>query len=343
MKAAVCEEPRKIVIKNVEEPKLKDDEVLVKVKSAGISRSDVLAYMGMYPKVKYPIILGHEFSGEIATVGKKVADLDYGDEVIVEPLLSCGECDSCLSGNHNLCRSVSMLGFHIPGAYAEYVTVKASLVHRKDETMSFDEATLIGPLASSIHAIKQAGISIGDQVVILGAGGVGLIALQIAKLAGASVIIMDEDSERLHFAADLEADYVISPSSDDAKELIMAVTKDKGVSFIFESTGDPKNLVKAVDLVCKGGKIIMMELIENSLDLLPLNEIILNEITLMGSVTHCKDFPLAIELVNSGSVNVNSIVSLYYEFDEIPKAFEILSQKSNEIIKAMIKFDAEES
>jgi threonine dehydrogenase-like Zn-dependent dehydrogenase len=95
--------------------------------------------------------------------------------------------------------------------------------------------------------------------------------------------------------------------------------------------------------VCKGGKIIMMELIENSLDLLPLNEIILNEITLMGSVTHCKDFPLAIELVNSGSVNVNSIVSLYYEFDEIPKAFEILSQKSNEIIKAMIKFDAEES
>lgn len=342
MKSAICEEPRKIVIKNVEEPKYKQDEVLIKVKSAGISRLDFLTYMGKYPKAKYPIVLGHELSGEIVAVGKKVINLEIGDEVVIEPLLSCEKCDPCLSGKHSLCQDASILGFDANGAFSEYVAVKSSFAHIKSETISLDEATLITSLASSIHAVKQAEISIGDQVVILGAGYTGLITLQVVRLSGASAIIMDEDSERLHFAADLGADYVLSPSSSDAEELIMALSKNDGIGFLFDCMGDPEYYGKAINMLCKNGKIVVMEYTGNNLDQLPLADILANEITLIGSTIHCNNFQTAIELVNSGSVNLNSIISNKYEFNEISEAFEELSGEPKDIIKAIIKFEAEE-
>jgi L-iditol 2-dehydrogenase len=342
MKIAVCEESKKIVIKETEEPKFKQDEVLVKVKSVGISHLDVLAYMGRYSDIKYPIILGSEFYGEVVGIGKKVENLEIGDEVIGEPLLSCEKCESCLSGTTNLCRNNVILGLHKNGAFAEYLAIKSALTHRKDESMSSDEAVLISPLATSIHAIKQADISIGDLVVIFGAGCNGLLTLQVAKRAGISVIVMDEDSERLHLSADLGADYVVSPLSNDAQELIMAITKDKGVKYIFECSGNLQNLTKAIDLVCKSGKIVMMEWTGNDIDQLPLTKIMANEISLIGLSTNCKNFALAIELVNSGLINLNSIVSHDYEFNEIPNAFEELSKGGSDIVKAIIRFAEEE-
>jgi len=208
--------------------------------------------------------------------------------------------------------------------------------------MSPDEAAIIAPLASSIHAIKQAGISIGDLAVIFGARCNGLLALQVAKLAGASVIIMDEDSERLHLAADLGADYVLSPSSGDSKELIMAFTKSKGVKFMFDCTGSSASLMKMVDMMCKGGKIVFMEWTGNDLDQMPLTDIMAKGISLIGSSWDCGHFSTAIELANNGSVNLNSIASHDYEFNEIPVAFDEFSKETSDMIKAIIKFKAEE-
>jgi len=283
--------------------------------------------------------LGSDFCGEIAAVGKNVKELEIGDKIIAEPLISCDKCDSCLSGRQNLCQNKKMLGLHTQGALAEYIAVKASSVHRKHENMSNDEAVLIAPLASSIHAIKQAGISIGDLVVILGAGFVGLIALQVARLAGASVIIMDEDSERLHLSADLGADYVLSPSSNDAKELIMAFTKNEGVRFMLDCTSDPTRLAKSIDMLCNGGKIVLMEWTGNNLGQLPLTDIMAKGINLTGSGINYGYFQTAIELVNNGSVNLNSIVSHNYEFREISVAFDELSKGTSDMIKAIIKIN----
>lgn len=342
MKIAVCEEAKKIVIKEAEEPKFKQDEVLIKVKFAGISHLDVLTYMGRCSDVKYPIILGSEFYGEVVGIGKKVENLEIGDEVIGEPLSSCEKCEPCLSGNIDLCQKHTIRGLNKNGVFAEYLAIKSTLTHRKDESMSSDEAILISPLSTSIHAIKQADISIGDMVVIFGAGCSGLLTLQVAKRAGISVIVMDEDSERLHLSADLGADYVLSPLSNDAQELIMAITRNKGVKYIFECSGEIQNLTKAIDLVCKNGKIVMMEWTGNDIDQLPLTKIMANGISLIGLSTNCKYFPIAIELVNSGLVNLNSIVSHDYKFSEIPHAFDELSKGGSDIVKAIINFTAEE-
>jgi 2-desacetyl-2-hydroxyethyl bacteriochlorophyllide A dehydrogenase len=339
MKAAVCEEPRKIIIKDVQEPRPGEGEVLIKVKSAGISASDVLAYMGLHPDVNYPVILGHELSGEIVAVGREVNDLSEGDEVIVEPLMPCEECQSCISGKYNLCKDMMMLGYNVQGAYAEYVVAKASMVFSKYDSLSYSEAILVEPLARAIHAVKQAGISIGDNVVIIGATSTGLLTLQIAKRAGAVVVITDTVAERLHFAADLDADYALP--TDDAKELVMALTKDIGARFVIECTGKPQNLEKSTDLVSKGGTIVMMELIGNRLVQLPLTKIVTDEIKLLGSMTYCRDFPIAIDLADSRAVNLKSIISHEYELSNINEAFENLSEDNDDMIKAVINFPEE--
>ena len=339
MKAAVCEEPRKIIIKDVAEPRPGKGEVLIKVKSVGISVSDILAYMGLHPDIKYPMILGHEFSGEISAISGDVNDFSEGDEVIVEPLMPCEECHSCMSGRYNLCKDMMMIGYNIQGAFAEYVTAKASMLHQKYDELSFSESVLIEPLSRSIHVIKQAGIGIGDAVVVIGATATGLLTLQIAKRTGAVVVIIDSVMERLHFAADLEADYALP--TDDARELVMAMTKDIGARFVIECTGKPQNLEKSVDLVCKGGSIVMMEPIGNRLVQLPLTKIFTDEIKLMGSMTYCRDFPIAIELADTRAIDLNSIISHEFELSNINEAFEKLSEDHDDMIKAVINFPEE--
>jgi len=341
MKAAVCEEPRKITIKDIQEPRPGEGELLIKVKSVGISVLDVLAYMGLHPDITYPMILGHEFSGEVAAIGKNVDDLSEGDEVIVEPLIPCEECHFCVSGRYNMCKNLIMLGYNAQGAFAEYVVAKASMVYGKDDSLSYGEAVLIEPLSRAIHAIKQAGVSIGDTVVIIGAGSTGLLTLQIAKRSGAVVIITDTLTERLHFAADLDADYALP--TDDAKELVMALTKGIGARFVIECTGKPQNLEKSTDLVSKGETIIMMEPIGNKLVQLPLTKIVTDEIKLLGSMTYCRDFPIAIELADSRAVNLNSIISHEFELSNIGDAFEKLSEDQEDITKAVINFSEGDS
>ncbi|MEK7398627.1 MAG: alcohol dehydrogenase catalytic domain-containing protein [Candidatus Poribacteria bacterium] len=338
MKSAICKEPRNIIIEEIEPPKIDENEVLVKVRSAGISALDVLAYMGLYPAIYYPITLGHQFSGEVSAIGKNVDNVAIGDNVIVEPLMPCKKCQSCLSGNQNLCQNLKMMGYNIPGAFSEYVSANASLVYRSDKDLSFEEACLIEPLAVSIHAIKEIGVGIGDVVVIMGGGSTGLITLQSAKRSGASAVVMDKIMDRLHFAADLEADYVINPSVNDASELVMAITKGAGSAYVLECTGDPFYLEKAFDFVCSGGTVAMIEPLGNKPIQLPLATITMNGIKLIGFTTYVGDLSIAIDLVNSGAINLNSIISHRFSLSNIGEAFEKLSQCQEDIIKAVINF-----
>jgi len=338
MKSAICKEPRNIIIEEIEPPKIDENEVLVKVRSAGISALDVLAYMGLYPAIYYPITLGHQFSGEVSAIGKKVDNVAIGDKVIVEPLMPCKKCQSCLSGNQNLCQNLKMMGYNISGAFSEYVSANASLVYRKDEDLSFEEACLIEPLAVSIHAVKEVGIGIGDVVVIMGAGSTGLLTLQSAKRSGALVVVMDKIIDRLHFAADLGADYVINPSASDASEFIMALTKGAGAAYVLECTGDPFYLEKAFDFVCAGGTVAMIEPLGNKPVQLPLTTITMNGVKLMGFTTYIGELSIAIDFVNSGAISLNSIISHRFSLPNIGEAFEKLAQGDEDIIKAVINF-----
>jgi len=336
MKSAICKEPNKIVIEEVDPPEIDDDEVLIKVCSAGISGLDVLAYRGLHPAIYYPITLGHEVSGEIVATGKNVDNFSVGDKVIVEPLMPCKKCQSCLSGNHSLCQNLKMMGYNAEGAFSEYISANASLVYLKGDNLSYEEACLIEPLSISIHALRKTGVGIGDVIVIIGAGSTGLLTLQTAKRSGASVIVMDKFIERLHLSADFEADYTVNPSTNEANELVMAITKGAGSAYVFECTGEPEYLEKAFDFVCPGGTVVMLEPLGNRPVQLPLTKITMNGIRVMGFTTYFGDISIAIDLFNSSAINLNSIISHKFRFSEINKAFDKLTQGEEDITKAII-------
>lgn len=335
MKAIVCEKPFSVSIKDVEVSKPKEGEVLIKVKAMGISNWDVKVYKGLFPGATYPIILGHELSGEIASLGKNVRNLKIGDEVIVEPIYPCGECYLCFDGKYNLCIGSKMLGVNINGTFAEYVVTESSKVYAKDKLLSYEQAVLIGNLALAIHAVKCSGISIGDVVVIFGADAIGLLTLQVAKRSGAEVLLIDTDQEKLHLAADLEADYVISPETGNIKELVMAMTKNKGADIIIDCLVTPQTIEQTTELVRKRGKIIITAWTGYEADPVNLTKIAMNEINLMGCMNYFGEFQTAINLANTNMLNLSSIISHTFDFYQIPKVIEKMSQ-DNEITKAII-------
>lgn len=342
MKAAVCEGVCKITVKDARMPAAGAGEVLIRVKSSGICGSDVRAYLGVHPEVVYPITLGHEFSGEIAALGEGVEDFKIGDGVIVEPLFPCGECADCLVGNYNLCDELVMIGYQIPGSFAEYTLARAALLHPKDESLSFQEAALIEPLAVAVHAIKRGKVGIGDVVAVLGAGSVGLMVMQVARKAGAKVLITDKSSDKLHLAADMGADYVLNADSVDLYDLVMAMTKDRGADVVLECAGTSQALNQTVDLVRKGGTIVMVGWTGNEMDPMPLTEITMGEVNLLGSAMYCHDFPTAIELAISQEVNLNAMISHTFELSQVGEALETLSQDQHDIVKGIVKIPDQE-
>ena len=337
MKAAVCEEARKITVKDVKMPGPGPGEALIKVRSAGICGSDVRAYMGVHPSVVYPVTLGHEFSGEIVALGGDVEDFETGDGVIVEPLFPCGECPACLTGDYNQCGELVMTGCEMPGAFAEYAIARAAFLYHKGESLSFNEAALIEPLAVAVHAVRRAGIGIGDTVAVLGAGGIGLLTMQVAKKAGATVVVTDVSTEKLHLAADLGADYVVNADAVNLHELLMAMTLDRGADIVMECAGTPQTLVQSVELVRRGGTVALVGWTGNEVDQIPLTEITMNEINLLGSAIYCHDFPTAIELAVSRDVNLSGMISHEFDLSEVGKAFEELSRGPHEIVKAIVR------
>ncbi|MBD3182207.1 alcohol dehydrogenase catalytic domain-containing protein [Candidatus Poribacteria bacterium] len=342
MRAAICEGPQKVLVKDIRTPNPSPGDVLIKVWVAGVCGSDVRVYMGKHPEVVYPIILGHEFSGEIAALGEGVDNFNIGDEVIVDPTMPCGECYACYSGNYNLCSESVSIGYQLPGAFAEYTTANANMVHLKDEDLTLEEAALINPLAVAIHAVKRAGISIGEMVVILGAGTVGLLTMQVAKQSGAKVISTDVSTDKLHLAAALGADYVINSEGSDPGDLVMELTKDQGVDAVIECAGTLQTELQMVDLVKPGGKIVMVGWTGNKLDQISLTKITLNEINLLGSANHCNEFSTAVKLATSGLINLNSLISHEFDISETAEALEEMSRNQHEMIKPIISFLPEE-
>lgn len=339
MRAAVCVKPGMIVTRNMDIPRTGPGEMLIEVASSGICGCDVRAYLGKHPNINYPIVLGHEFAGTVAAMGKGVEEFEIGDGVICEPMFPCGECYACLSGDYNQCNALMMSGYQVSGSFAEYALVKASMAYPKDESVSFMEAAMTEPLAVAIHAVRRAGIMIGDTVAVLGLGAIGLLALQVVKKAGARVVGTDISSEKLHLAANLGIDYAISPKSSDPKELIMALTKDKGADVVLECAGKPETIAQSVELARKGGTIVLLGWTGNDLDGISLTKVTMNEIKILGSINYCRDFPIAIEMLNSGEIDVRSIVTHEFNLSQLGMAFEEMSKDENDIIKAMVTYD----
>jgi L-iditol 2-dehydrogenase len=318
-------------VREVDIPKIESDEVLLKVKGAAICGTDLHIYEGHWP-VKPPVIIGHEFSGEIVEIGENIEDWYVGDRVVSETHADyCGVCFYCKTGNPNLCNARKGLGQLINGAFAEYVAVKGRTLHKIPQTLSYKEAAIIEPVADVIHAINDnSNISMGDLVAILGPGPIGLISTQLVKLAGAYPVIVtgiSADEYRLEVASDVGADFIVNVQKESLENLIYELTNGLGVDVILEASGANPAIEQAFSIVRKKGQITLIG-IPTGLTGLDFREIILKEISVKGTFVNIwKNWEKAIKLISNKQFNANKLITHTFKLEEWEKAFNLLIEK----------------
>ncbi|MGL5439809.1 MAG: zinc-dependent alcohol dehydrogenase [Filifactoraceae bacterium] len=325
------------VIKDIEKPTLRDDDVLIKVHSVGICGTDIPILSGVR-EVPYPLIPGHEFSGDIVELGKGAKKFKIGDRVTPSIVIGCGVCSYCREGNEVLCDNIEETGIHVNGAFAEYVRVPEKVVHLLPESMSYDVGASIDPIASAYRPIKKAKINCKDTVLVFGSGPIGLYTVQLAKCEGASNIIVvgvKGDERRLELAKELGADYSINMDEDSLIEKVKEYNNGKLVDVAIDATGSEKVFPLCIDLVKGAGKIILVG-INHAPATANIEKVVRKEINIMGSICYTyNDYKECIELVENKRVKVLPLISHRFKLFEMGEAIEKINMKQT--IKVMLE------
>lgn len=341
MKVANLVEKQKIEITEVEELVAVDDGVKVKIETVGICGSDVYFYEGGYcgPDIlPFPVVLGHECAGTVVEIGKDVKKLKVGDKVCLEPGITCGKCEFCLSGHYNLCPEVDFMAappFN-RGALQEYVVHPEHLVFKLPDNMNAVEGALVEPLAVGFSAVEQANAKLGDKVVILGAGCIGLMTVMACKAAGVKdIIVVDLMEKRLEMALSIGASCVLNPKECDVNAEI-AKEFPEGTDVVFESAGHPMTTKQTGSIVKPGGTIV---LVGNTHGDVPFDffEIMNKEVTVKCVFRYKNLYPKVIAAISKGVVDPRVVVSKMYDFNSVDAAFQDSIHNKQDIIKGVIE------
>jgi len=342
MRAAFLHDIGDIRLEEVPIPALTDgNQVLVQIKAVGICGSDVHYYqhgrIGTHV-VRQPLILGHEAAGEVVQVGEQVTDLQPGDRVVIEPGRTCGRCEFCKSGRYNLCPDVIFLGTPpVHGAFCEYVAWPADFLFKLPERMSYEEGAMMEPLAVGIHAARLSQIRLGDSVAILGAGPIGLVSLQAAAAAGATLTIAtDVIPSRLQMAQQLGATHTLDASSN-VVEAVLELTESRGVDVVIDCVGLAETIRQAASIVRHGGHIQAVGMGQDTIDQFPLFDIISKEVNLCGTFRYANRYPSALGAVQDGKIDVESLITHRFSLAETPEAMAWVAENKDQVIKAVIK------
>jgi L-iditol 2-dehydrogenase len=336
MKAAMLYGVKDLRVEDVDVPGVGIGEVLVKIKAATTCGTDVKIYQRGYVEkiIKLPTIFGHEWAGEVVEVGE---DLDWpkkGMRVRAGNSAPCLHCNMCQKGKYNLCENMIWLW----GAYAEYIKVPARtvLVNMQEipSHVSFEEAAITEPLACVLHGVEEANVKLGDTVVVIGAGPIGLLHLLTVKKMGAEKIVMiDLVDERLNVAKELGADETINAGKENAVEKVRQLTGGYGADIVIEAIGSPTTWEQALRLARKGGTVLEFGGCPPGTEI-KLNTEMLHygELTVLGAFhTTPLHFRKALNLISSRTVDVRPLVTKRMKLEDIKQAFEILSTSKNEI------------
>lgn len=298
MRAAIWHGPRRIAVEEIPRPEVGDDELLLRIEFAGICGSELSAYLGQNSLRHPPLIMGHEFTGTIERIGARVTAFAIGERVTVNPMVPDGTCVMCRNGHENLCLNRSLIGAHRPGAFAEYVAVPAKASFQLPDTLDNLTGTLVEPLACAVRAVSLAGVTVGGRFLILGAGPIGLLALAVARRAGASVIaIADVNPARLAVARSWGATHTINPREENLAAILGELTGGLGCDYALDAVGLPVTRRQAVEAVRPDGRVIVLGLHEDETSL-PINTIVRSEISVQGSFCYSQEnFTTAIRLL----------------------------------------------
>ncbi|MED1420978.1 zinc-binding dehydrogenase [Bacillus smithii] len=330
--------PGNLEVAEVEEPQVGKDQVKILVKYSGICGTDIHTFQGHY-KVSAPVILGHEFSGEVVEVGENVTEFQPGDRVTSETTFYiCGKCKYCQSGDYNLCSSRKGLGTQQNGSFTKYVIARKESVHRLPEHVDYLSAAMTEPLACAHHAVSKSAIKKGDVVVVLGPGPIGLLTAQIAKTYGTTVVItgLSNDKIRLEKAKELGIDYAVNIQEEDINALVQSLTDGYGADIVLECTGAVPAVNMGLDLLKKKGQFVQVGIFKNPEIPIDSEKIIQKELTFIGSRSQKpSDWEPSLALMNEKLVNAKALVTHQFDITQWDEAYKVI--KNGESIKVILK------
>jgi L-iditol 2-dehydrogenase len=328
MKAIMKTKPEPgIEVLDIPKPVVKPGEVLIKVKAAAICGSDlgIYKYTSAYSKMTLPVVMGHEFSGEIVEMGKDVVSFKEGDRVLAESVKACGECRYCKEGRSNLCEKSTLFGIHTAGGFTEYISVPYKLLHRIPDNMSFEDAALVEPLSNALHFVKDiTPFRVHDFVVVQGCGPIGLFSAQLFKLGGAQVIMtgLSADKVRFEIAEKLGIE-TVNIQEENLEEIVMERTNGAGADIAFVAVGAPPAVKQATQIVKKRGRITVVGIFGSEVPI-DMTWLVRRELEIKGAYdAKPVNFPESIELISKGLIDVNSVLTHRFKLDEAEEAFKV--------------------
>ncbi len=313
-------------------------ELVLRNQVCGVCGTDVHIYHGEpgSADVNPPVVLGHEYSGEVVEVGEGVTGFAVGDHVTVDPNIYCGHCAYCQNGKKQLCPSMEAIGVTRDGGFAQYSRIPASQAFKLEPTVPWEAAAMAEPLACCLHGIDLAGIQVGDKVCVVGGGAIGLLMVQLAKLSGASQIVLSEPNEkRRQVGLQLGANAALDPTRPDSQEAFAQVLGG-GANVVIECVGNVPAVKSAFQFAGKGATVLLFSVpkVDATFDL-PLFDVYKKELTIKGSFVNPDTHARAVALINSGKVDFDPIITHRFTLDQLPEA--IAMQMSDASIKVVVE------
>lgn len=339
MKAIKVLEAFKVEIVDVPKPQIeKDDDVIVRITSGGICGSDIGIWNGTNSLATYPRIIGHEFGGIVAEIGKNVTSVKVGDQVAIDPVISCGECYACKIKRHNVCSTLEVMGVHREGGFSEFIKITEKNVHKFN--VEFDESLLglVEPYTIGVQINNRANIAEGDLVLIMGAGPIGVCAMQVAKQRGAKVMMSDLVERRLEIAQSMGADEVVLLPKENLEERIAAFTANEGIPVIVDTVCTPSSFEQAVDMACPAGRVVCIGLRAEP-SAIKMADITRKELTIVGSRLNANCFEEVIAGFESGKLEPNKLMTKEYNYKDVMEAFNMIKEQPENVLKIVLKFE----
>jgi 2-desacetyl-2-hydroxyethyl bacteriochlorophyllide A dehydrogenase len=317
----VLEEPGRFAIEEAPEPVPRAGQALVRARRVGVCGTDYHAYEGKQPYFTYPRILGHELAVEVVEAPANEFGIRAGDRCAVEPYLACGACHACRIGKPNCCEHIQVLGVHTDGGMRELFTVPLERLHRS-ETLTFDQLVLVEPFGIGAHAVRRSELKPGEEVLVVGAGPIGLAITQFARAAGGRVRVLEINPARRSFAERLGVEVLPEPD-------------DRLAEVVFDATGSVAAMEKSFERVAHGGRLVLVSVVQSAVRF---DDPLFNrrEMTLLSSRNSVGEFPPIIRMIEGGGIETAPWITHRLSMDDVPRRFPDLPREKN-CIKAIVE------
>ena len=327
MNAAVLRSPRSLTVGPSSIPEIGPDHALVRVEMVGLCGTDYRIWSGDRP-VRYPLIMGHEFVGRVEAVGAHVTGLSVGQRVVAEPNYSCGSCPLCREGNRNLCPRRTAIGIDVDGAFAELASLPAKCCWPVPDPVAVDEAVMTEPLAVVVRAVNRGTPRADESAAVVGAGSLGLLALQVLRAAGARVLVVSRSARRFELARALGAAATHAVADGPLDAVARRFSGREGVDLVVETAGTADAVNHALALVRPGGRVVLTGLPheETTLSFFP---VVRHEITILGSMIYQGEFPQSLRLLETGQVRTGPLLTHRFDLGDIDAAFAAHSSRDS--------------